>query len=213
MRVSLGRHHYQESEHQLTERVDATVQLSGRILAPMAVLQGQLEVWFIETWAPDWCENAKGQAMIPDDHGARRLEIVFAQAMVESYLIEWVRDQVPGVGINRLGEYFPANDRRKPISQRWKRTIKRLHKEGHIPSAPSFGTKRWAAFRDLVNLRNGLLHARSSRPGKSNQPLDEQPLPTKSALAKLKAGWALQTAATVIHDLHEAVGTSPPSWL
>jgi hypothetical protein len=207
-------HHTCDAGPKVTEPGnDGTIHGTGSIRGPLAVLRGQLEVWFVETWAPLWCEDALAQAKISEDHGARRREIIFAQAMVESYLVEWVRDSVPQVGLKRVAEYFPATRRHASITDRWKDVIKRLHKEGHIPAVPAFGNSRWHDFVGLVELRNGLLHARPSRPRMAGQPADRQPLPTKSDLQRLAPGWAVGVASTVIRDLHHALGTQPPPWL
>ncbi len=195
----------------MSEQVDVTVQLSGTIVGPLAVLQGHLQAWFAETWAPEWYADAVLQADLPNNHGARRREIVFAQAMIESYLVEWVRDDVR-VGFGRLGEFFRANDR-TPIIQRWKRVIKQLREEGAIPASPDFGNAQWRELAKLVEQRNWLLHARSSRPGTAKQPPDERPLPTKGELLDMRAGWAVAVATAVIRDLHEALGTPAPPWL
>src|SRR5713101_4785635 len=80
-------------------------------------------LWFFYSFAPDWFEDALTEASRGQDHHARRREIIFAVCAVESYLVEWVRDEVLKRQFASLTSYFPSGDRRG-ITQRWKEVLK-----------------------------------------------------------------------------------------
>ena len=65
----------------------------------------------------------------------------------------------------------------------------------------------------MVEVRNGLVHARASRPATAQQPREEKPVPSKNDLDELPAGWATKVVVELIKTLHRSVGTSCPSWL
>ncbi len=64
-----------------------------------------------------------------------------------------------------------------------------------------------------MELRNGLIHARSSRPETALQPELERPRPSKGDLDQLPAGWATKVVVELVKKLHESVGTATPDWL
>src|SRR5262245_61990872 len=86
---------------------------------------GTVTLWRSASLAPRWFEDGKREAAI---HGpdARRREILFAVRFAESYLLEWVRDEVVKRQFAALAEYFPPDDQRGVID-RWKEVPKLLH--------------------------------------------------------------------------------------
>src|SRR5919112_3743691 len=73
---------------------------------------GELTVWLTYSFAPEWFEDALNEAKRGADHNARRREIVFAVCCAESYLFEWVRDEIIGKSnmerlMKYLNKYFP----------------------------------------------------------------------------------------------------------
>jgi hypothetical protein len=62
--------------------------------ASMTVSGGTPTIWLTYPFAKEWFEDALHEAKTGIDHNARRREIVFAVCFAESYLFEWVRDQV-----------------------------------------------------------------------------------------------------------------------
>jgi len=62
-------------------------------------------------------------------------------------------------------------------------------------------------------MRNGLIHARSSRPETDPQPDKSKPLPSKGDLDQLPAGWAVRVVVALVKRLNQAAGTRPPIWL
>lgn len=171
-----------------------------------------VELWAYGTYASDWFGDAQKEVNIESDH-ARRREIIFAVCAIESYLVEWVRDDVLNRSFRHLANYFPVKDRNIGIDKRWRRVIERLYTDSKIRRKPTLGGQYWDAFTALVRFRNGIVHGRTSRPESDKVPKDERPEPTVNQLAKLGPGGAVQVIAKVIRKLHEAVGTTPPGWL
>jgi hypothetical protein len=173
---------------------------------------GELTLWKYGTLAPEWFKDAVSEAKKANDQAARRREIVFAVCVAESYLFEWVRDQILAQDFKSLNEFLPPDDRRG-IRERWKEVIANLKKQGKIKRQPAWGQRFWMEFSRLVEMRNGLAHARASRPSTDGLGDKEQPFPTLDELQRLPAGWATRTVITVIREVHQAVGTPPPAWL
>jgi hypothetical protein len=73
--------------------------------------------------------------------------------------------------------------------------------------------KIWDEWLELIAYRNGLIHARASRPESSSITEEEKPVPSKSTLDQLNAGWATGVVIKLIGGLHNVVGTSTPKWL
>lgn len=169
-------------------------------------------VWLTYTFAPEWLSEAREEAKVAGDHSARRREIVFAVCFAESYLFEFVRDSIPGIDFQRVSEFFPPGDRRG-ICDRWKEVVRQLLQGGFLSEPPPSGDKLDQDWDRLVEYRDGLVHARSSRPQTHPQPEAERPLPSKSTLDELEPGWAVRVVVTRAQRLHEASKTSAPSWL
>ena len=172
----------------------------------LGITGSKVGLWVYGTYAPAWFADAQQEAK----DQARRREILFAVCAVESYLVEWVRDQVLKKDLKHLGSYFPPNQR-IGIVDRWKKVIDHLHKDSTIPRKPSYGESYWKDFTDLVDLRNGLVHGIASKPERVTE--EEKPKLTAVQLQEIHPGWAVKVAANVIRKLHDAVGTSPPKWI
>ena len=156
--------------------------------------------------------DALREAPIGGDLHARRREIVFAVCFAESYLFEWVRDQVLGGDFHRLAIYLPSGDKRG-IRQRWKEVVKRLRDEQIIPASPDFGLPYWEHFDQLVDYRDGLVHAGASRPTSSARPMQEGAVPSVEALQTMPRGWPVRVVVELVRRLHAAVGSATPAWL
>lgn len=172
---------------------------------------GELTVWLSRSFAPHWYADALVVGREPDAH-ARRREILFAVACAESYLLEWVRDEVLAHDFSRLNRYFPPGEKRG-IIDKWKEIPRELTADGLVSGLPNLGTTTWRDFRGLVEMRNGLSHARASRPETSGLPAEEMPLPRISDLEALKPGEPTAIVRTLIEELASATGTEPPPWL
>ncbi len=172
-------------------------------------------------FAEEWFDDAVRESQKPTgDHNARRREIVFAVCFAESYLYEWVHDEVLPKGdygklLVKMGNLFPLNQH-SSIVERWKKVTKDLRDDVDLPSigdAPDFNKVYWEEFRKLVHWRNGLVHGGSSRPETSTTPTKERPAPSKDDLDGLQAGWATGVVVELVEQLHNTVGTSPPPYL
>ena len=178
---------------------------------------GEVTLWVSYSFASEWFEDALHEAKTGDNHNARRREIVFAVCCAESYLFEWVRDSVLDRSdfvklVEDLNKYFPP-DSREGVLDRWKGVPKKLQSDRLIPTVPNLSQAYWSDFRRLVDMRNGLVHARASRPGTVQQPQKEKPLPSKGDLDNLQSGWATNVVVELIKNLHSTVNTPTPSWL
>lgn len=169
-------------------------------------------LWFTASFAPMWFADARLEASQGQAH-ARRREILFAVATAESYLLEWVRDDVLQRNFAALDQFFPAGERRG-IIEKWREIPKTLKAAGLIRAVPNLGGgSAWADFQVLVEFRNGLLHARSSRPEIAGLAEASSPVPSLAQLQNLEAGWPSQVVRRLILELHSATGTSPAQWL
>lgn len=176
-------------------------------------VQGQqVGLWKYGTYAHAWFADAKREASLGNDQAQLR-EIIFAVCAVESYLFEWVRNDILNGEFRLLTHYFPVNQKPIGITERWKQVINHLHEDGTITGKPSFGESYWEEFIELVDFRNGLVHGRASRPDTAGLPEAEQPGPTAEELLQKGRGWAVKVTINLIKKLHEAVGTIPPDWL
>jgi len=163
------------------------------------------QIWTDYAFAPEWFADAIAEAHHRRDPHARRREILFAVCFAESYLFEWVRDEVLKRDFSKLKDYFKPEER-PSVLEKWKDIPKQLN------VTPNFNN--WGEFCKLVNYRNGLVHGVASRPQTSPQPADiEKPVPSKTMLDALPAGWAIGVVVTLVERLHDAARTSPPTWL
>jgi hypothetical protein len=170
------------------------------------------EVWLHATFAPKWFLDMSHEATLQGGD-ARRREIVFAVCFVESYLLEWTRDEPLKRDFRALDAYFPADDR-EGITGRWKTVTKNLLADGRIRAHPDYSrSAAWTDFIKLVRYRDGLVHARTGRPQTGDTPRDSQPTPTIDELNKTPAGWPVRAAVALVRELHVAVRTDPPEWL
>jgi putative transcriptional regulator len=124
--------------------------------------------WFAYSFAPEWFADALREAQTGQDHHARRREIVFAVCCAESYLLEWVRDEVLNRDFQGLNRYFVPG-KWQSVVDKWKDIPKQLCDDGLIPAIPNLGKSYWEDWRKLVAYRNGLVHARASRPESDSQ--------------------------------------------
>lgn len=173
---------------------------------------GTPTIWQTYSFAPEWFADALREAEQTSNHHARRREIIFAVCAAESYLVEWVRDEILGRDFNRLNQYFPPGQRSSAV-EKWKDVPKKLLEDGLIQGIPDLSLSYWQDWLDLVKMRHGLIHARSSRPETDPLPEEAKPLPSKGDLDLLSAGWAVRVVAVLIKNLNQSAGTRPPDWL
>jgi hypothetical protein len=169
------------------------------------------------------CGGGAGSAtalLIAGGNSAGVIAVPGARCAAESYLFEWVRDDVLKHDFNQLEHYFPPGKRHR-LADKWKKIPKQLCKGGYLGRTPNLGGANWQDFKTLVCYRNGLVHARASRPETSKKnpktkkkPTDgKNPVPTMTTLNSLSPGWAVRVIVALVRDLHNAVGTPTPAWL
>jgi len=179
---------------------------------PSAEAFGTPTIWLTYSFAPEWLNDALCEARTGRGHDARRREIVFAVCFAESYLVEWVRDQVLNQDLGRLSEFFPPGERRG-VAEKWKDVPKALLDASLIKAVPDLGQLYWREWLKLVDMRNGLVHAKASRPHTGSQKSGDGPYPPKGDLDKLEPGWAARVVVKLVRELHSAVGIPTPVWL
>lgn len=171
-------------------------------------------VWQADNFAEDWFTDALAEAQRgANDHQSRRRGIIFAVCFAESYIFEWGRRQLQ---IEEIGQYFPQERRfsrdpryRRSVVEQWRALPKDLYDAGKISQLPKLDL---SMFSVLVDYRNGLVHAHSSRPRIAGQPV-ARAIPTKEVLAKLESGWAVKIVADLVTDFHRGLGTPLPTYL
>lgn len=197
-------------------RQEENAQIKHQVIRPKSISLkasvGTPKIWLTYSFAPEWFNDALNEARTGQDHHSRRREILFAVCAAESYVFEWVRDEVLRRDFDKLRKYFPPGKRRS-VKKKWKKIPKELYEERQISNEPNWGGTEWRNFLKLVRYRDGLVHARASRPETSSLSPDEEPLPSKTDLDRMPLGWAVQRIVTLIRHLHGAVGTSAPDWL
>ena len=169
--------------------------------------------WSNYPFAREWYLDAlKESKEAKGDHNARRREIVFSVAFTESYLVEWVMIDVLNRDFKRLSDYLPPGDRRGP-AERWKEVPRDLCHDKLLSGCLDTRNRFWTEYIRLIEYRNGLIHASSSRPDSNVLPKKEKPIPNHNVLLSLEPGWAFNTAVNLIKELHNAVGTPTPDYL
>lgn len=167
-------------------------------------------LWLKQNFSHDWFSDALSEAKSSSGKNSRRREIVFAVCFAESYLLEWVRDEVLQQNYEKLFDYFK---KKRGIKVRWKEVIKKLAKDGLIKKSPDFNQEYWKDFIKLVKYRDGLVHANVSRPDSTLLEIEKRPSPTAHELDNLKPGWPTNAVKELVLRLHDAIGTNPPPWL
>lgn len=172
------------------------------------------EIWLTYPFAQEWFNDALHEARIGLDHHSRRREILFAVCAAESYIVEWVRDEVLNRDFKQLPVYFPSGLHRG-VTDKWREIPKELYRDGKIRAKPDWGGVEWQNFRRLVDYRDGLVHASASRPETYSlaNPPNPNPNPSKTDLDNTSPGWAVNIVVNLIKHLHAAVGTTAPNWL
>ena len=143
---------------------------------------------------------------------ARRREILFAVCAAESYIFEWVRDTALNRDFTALAAYFPT-DAKRGVKEKFRELPKALFKDQRIRSPLDCGGAEFADFQQLVELRDGLVHASASRPETSGQRPQERPIPSKDDLDALAPGWAVSVVFILLNKLHRDTDTPRPNWL
>ena len=128
--------------------------------------------------------------------------------MQKRYLVEWVRDEILQRNFHKFFELFPASVKLS-AKDKWREVPKKLVTDGQLKGRPNLESIFWTNWLTLVDYRDGLIHAVSSRPSGTCS----APLPSIDKLAALKPGWAVNIAIELITTFHAAAGIEVPDWL
>jgi hypothetical protein len=211
-----GKHMPEMNKNETTDPVPTT---SGKTqtISPEGITSaaafGTPTIWQTYRFAPEWFNDAINEARTGKDHHSRRREIIFSVCCAESYILEWVIVDVIKRDMQRLNKYFPPG-RRRGVTEKWKEIPRELKDDGLIPATPQLSdSANWGEFRKLIGFRDGLIHASASRPENPSLHADESPVPSKTQLDNLSAGWAIGAVVAMIRNLNRAAGTPDPNWL
>ena len=183
------------------------------VTLPMMTAQIIASPWSHQTFAPEWFKDALYEAQNASGYNSTRREIVFAVAFAESYLFEWLRDEILKGEPNKLSIYLPLFYNQSPI-KKWNTIPKKLFNAGLIPNIPKIeNIQEWDEFDMVVKYRNGLSHSASSIPQNLSLPPGKFPIPPLGELNKIKPGWAIKTIIGVIKQFHEAAKMPMSEWL
>lgn len=119
-------------------------------------------LWFKYSFAQDWFEDALNEARFGKGRHSLRREIIFAVAFAESYLVEWVRDEILKGDFEKLRQIF--SNKKISAEDKWKKVPNDLVREGLLEKTPNLKASFWQDWKLLINYRNGLVHAVSSLP-------------------------------------------------
>jgi|LGOV01.1.fsa_nt_gb hypothetical protein len=186
--------------------------ISGTI--PMMTAQITASVWTYQTFAHEWFNDALHETQNASGYNSTRREIIFAVAFAESYLFEWLRDDILKKNYNKLSTYYHLFYNQSPI-EKWKEIPKKLYNDGLIPNIPKIENikQEWDEFKKVVKYRNGLSHGASSIPKNLSLSSEISPTPPIGELHKKKPGWAIKTIMELIKQFHKAANMPAPEWL
>ena len=100
------------------------------------------------------------------------------------------------------------------VTEKWKEIPKQLFADRLITGVPVLENPGyWGEWLKLIEFRNGLIHARASRPETTSLDEKEKPKPSKTVLDNMAPGWPTRVVVELIRRLHTAVGSAIPEWI
>ncbi len=168
---------------------------------------GDVSVWKSDNFSEDWYNDSLREAKTGSNPDSIRREILFSSCFLESYIFEWARGLIQ---IEELDVYFPSKPPYRSLKDKWKNIPEQLYKGGKISNVPSLDL---SDLRQLITYRNGLVHAKSSRPVSDTQSDVTMGFPTKDHLRQVGPGWAIRIAHDLVDKLHTELGTPIPDYL
>lgn len=201
--------------------MDRTKKLASPKLDPnsgnIKVVGEDVTLWVYGRWAKGWYVDTQNEAKCDDSNpkirdDAKRREIVNAICFLESYLYEWVRDEVLKGEVSQLSRYF---DRESNLAKRWKKVTQNLLDDGKIERRQSFTEVVWQEFNLVYDLRHWLCHGVASKPLRSDEIVSAQKRESGSNpdakcrdvfKNRAKNGWALGVVTKLVEELHFAAG-------
>ena len=170
-----------------------------------------LSPWTYRSFAQAWLKDALNEARHGIDLDSRRREIIFAVAFAESYLVEWVRDDILKKDFVKFNLYFPTNTK-MTAEYKWKEIPKQLCRDKLLREIPNLKSTFWENWKKLLNCRDGFIHAVTSCP--ENLELLRKKEPSKiHEISKIKSGWATHITIELVKQFHKAANIPMPKWL
>lgn len=167
--------------------------------------------WIYQSFAKAWFKDALNEARHGIDIDSHRREIIFAVAFAESYLVEWVRDDILKKDFVKFNVYFPVS---KKISaeDKWKKIPKQLCKDKLLGKTPILEATFWDNWKKLINYRDGFIHAVTSCP-ENLEALRKKESSKIHEMSKIKSGWATNVVIELVKQFHKAANMPTPEWL
>lgn len=160
------------------------------------------------SFAKYWLDDAYHESIGDDWHHSRR-EIIFAALFLEAYLFEWAQSHLAR-DLGALLQEFPQDASIPSLRKKWTVLIPKIFKVCALGAPPP---TTHTEFERLVNFRDRLIHARSSRLSVSSYIDLRWPDPSAEDLRMLPNGWAFQTTIEIVRILHEYAGTELPNYV
>ena len=165
--------------------------------------------WIYQSFAKAWFKDALNEARHGIDMDSRRREIIFAVAFAESYLVEWVRDDILKKDFNKFNLYLPINKKLSAVDK-WKEIPKQLCKDKLLQETPKLKATFWVNWAKLIDYRDEFIHAVTSCP--ENLELLQE-MSKIHEMSKIKSGWAINVAIELVKQFHKAANMPMPEWL
>ena len=186
---------------------DSNNALSATLPAITAEIIGS--PWISQSFAKAWFKDALNEARHGIDIDSRRREIIFSVAFAESYLVEWVRDDILKQDFNKFNHYLPINKKLSAVDK-WKEIPKRLCKDSLLQETPNLKATFWVNWAKLIDYRDEFIHAVTSCP--ENLELLQE-MSKIHEMSKIKSGWAINVAIELVKQFHKAANMPMPEWL
>ena len=167
--------------------------------------------WISQSFAKAWFKDALNEARHGIDIDSRRREIIFAVAFAESYLVEWVRDDILKKDFGKFIFYFPIN-KRMNAADKWKEIPKQLCKDKLLRETPILKATFWVNWTKLIDYRDGFIHAVTSCP-ENLESLRKKGIAKIHEMSKIKSGWATNVVIELVKEFHKAANMPMPEWL
>ena len=167
--------------------------------------------WIYQSFAHEWLKDALNEARHGVGINSHRREIVFAVAFAESYLVEWVRDDILKKDFNKFNHYLPINKRLSALDK-WKEIPKQLCKDNLLRETPNLKATFWVNWAKLIAYRDEFIHAVTSCP-ENLELLREKEMSKIHEMSKIKSGWATKVVVELVKQFHKAANMPMPEWL
>lgn len=167
--------------------------------------------WIYQSFAKAWFKDALNEVRHGIDIDSRRREIIFAVAFAESYLVEWVRDDILKKDFGKFNLYFPIN-KKMSAEYKWKEIPKQLCMDKLLRETPNLKSTFWGNWKELIDCRDGFIHAVTSCPENLESP-HKKGLTKIHKISKIKSGWATHVVIELVEQFHKAANMPTPEWL